>query len=78
MQKFLLLAVVGLLFVGCDGRQTSRYQLVAGGGTVGNLVFRLDQDSGEVCAFRWWPSQEPRYQGDKGQIEGFSQVGCAK
>ena len=64
--------------VSCEAWQGRPYDLVAGGGTVGNLVYRIDRKSGEVCAFRWWPSREPRYQGDQAQQEGFALIGCER
>lgn len=70
-----VLSLVAVL-IGCDFAARKRYELVPGGGDLGSLVYRIDQQTGEVCAFRWWPSMKPRYKGDEDQTEGFGIVGC--
>ena len=60
-----------------------RYELIAGGGSSGNMVYRLDHKSGEVCMYRWWPKGlDHKVRDAKGQAteypEGFALVECAK
>ena len=78
MRIRVLCCFVGTLLLSCDSFPSRRYELVPGGGTVGNLVYRLDRETGAVCAFRWWPSRESRHQDDPGQTEGFQLVGCSQ
>ena len=64
------LTVIGLVavLVGCDFASRNRYEIVPAGGEMPHLVYRLDQETGEVCLFRWWHQAY--------QEEGFNLVGC--
>jgi hypothetical protein len=77
-RRLLALAAVALSAASCVDKER-RFELVAGSGDLGGaLVYRLDQATGEVCAFRPYSEQQKDQVGlPRTVIAGFKLVGCA-
>ena len=68
-----IFAVIALS--GCDNKQS--FTVFSGKSELGHVVFRVNQNTGEVCVFKWSENTVVEFQKSVISDNGLHLVGCA-